>query len=305
MRIKKQKTKESGIKSQSGMALILTLMILAILTAMVIEFSYGVYTTTASLNNWRDSQRLSPVSKSGISLAVKTISDIPQSEIYRFPPKIAIPVSGILTDFHGDVVVNVEDENSRFNLNSIVNENQTVNRDAYNIFKRLLKNIGVKEDLADYVVDWIDRNKDPIAARDSEENTKNSFMESTDELLLIKGIDQETYSKLLPYVTVYAADNANPQLININTASQTVIMSLADGITKDMAERIIIARPFEAISAVEKAALGLGLGPAKIVIRPSNFRITAAAEENKIRRLIECVVEIRGSSYIIKYWKEI
>lgn len=303
MRIKKQKIKAGIIKSQKGLALILTLMILTILTAMVIEFSYGVYTTTASLNNWRDSQRLSPVSKSGVSLAVKTISDIPQSEIYRFPPKIAIPVSGILTDFHGDMVVNVEDENSRFNLNSIVNENQDV-KEAYNIFRRLLKNLGLKEDLADYVADWIDRDKEP-RARDSEENTKNSFMESTDELLLIKGIDQETYSKLLPYVTVYAADRANPQLININTASQPVIMSLADGITKDMAERIILSRPFEGISAVEKVAPGLGIGSAKIVIKPSNFRITAAAEENKIRRLIECVVEIRGSSYIIKYWKEI
>lgn len=303
MKNKKHNVKSFHIKSEKGMALILALVMLTILTAMIIEFSYGVYTTTASLNNWRDSQRLSPISKSGISLAVKTISDIPPSELYKFPARITIPVSGVISEFNGEIIVSVEDENSRFNLNSIINQNQTLNRDAYNLFTRLLKNLVLKEDIAAYVADWIDKDNEP-RMRDSEENSKNSFMESTDELLLIKGIDQEIYSRLLPYITVYAHDKANPELININTASLPVIMSLAGGITKNMAERIIQARPFESISGVEKAAPGLGLSPAKIVIKPSNFRIISIAEENRIRRVIECVTEIKGSSYIIKYWKE-
>ncbi len=285
------------------MALVLTLVMLTILTAMIIEFSYGVYTTTASLNNWRDSQRLSPVSKSGISLAVKAISDIPSSELYRVPARITIPVSDVMSEFNGQIIVSVEDENSRFNLNSIINQNQTLNKDAYAFFTRLLKNLEINEDIAANIADWIDKDNEP-RLRDSEENSKNSYMDSIDELLLIKGVDKETYSKILPYITVYAVDKANPQLININTASIPVIMSLAYGITKDMAERIVNARPFESISGVEKAAPGLGLSPAKIVIKPSNFRIISIAEENKIRRMIECVAEIKGSSYIIKYWKE-
>lgn len=288
------------IKSEKGLALVITLMILAILTAMIIEFSYGVYTTTASLNNWRETQRISLAARSGVSLAIKTISDIPQSEIYRFPPKIAIPVSGILSDFQGDVIVSVEDENSRFNINSIINENQTLNKDAFNLFRRLLKNLELQESLADYVADWIDKDNEP-RHRDSEENTKNSFMESTDEILLIKGFNQEIYYKLLPYITVYAVDKGNPWLININTAPEPVIMSLADGITKEQAEKIILARPFHDISKVETVVSGL---LAKIVVKPANFRIISAAEENRIKRIIECVVEIRGSSYIIKYWKE-
>ncbi len=291
------------IKSEKGLALVITLMLLAILTAMIIEFSYGVYTTTASLNNWRDTQRISLVSRSGVSLAIKTISDIPQSEIYRFPPKITIPVSEILSDFQGDAIVSVEDENSRFNLNSIINENQKLNREAYNLFRRLLKNLELQEYLADYVADWIDKDNEP-RHKDSEDNAKNSLIESTDEILLIKGFNQEIYYRLLPYITVYAVDKNNLQFININTAPEPVIMSLADGITKDQAEKIILARPFDNISKVEKAAPGLGLGHTKIIVKPVNFRIISAAEENRIKRIIECVVEIRGSSYIIKYWKE-
>lgn len=291
------------IKSQKGFALVLTLLLLAVLTAMVVEFSYGVYTTTSSLFNWQESQRLSFVSKSGISLAVKTISDIPSSELHKFKGKITIPVSNIISDFQGDIILTVEDENSRFNLNSIINQNQTINRDAYNSLKRLLKNLKIREEVADYLADWIDRDNEP-RVRDSEENSKNSFMDSIDELLLVKTIDMDTYSKLQPYVTVHAYDRFNPQLININTASLPVIMSLSEGMTKSLAERIIQARPFASISEIEKIAPGLGLGPTKITIRAVNFRITSIAEENKIKRIIECTSEIRGGSYIIKYWKE-
>lgn len=292
------------LKSQQGFALVLTLLILTILTAMIIEFSYGVYTSTANLNNWKDSQKLSQISRSGISLAIKTISDIPSSELYKFKGRITIPVSGIVSDFHGDVVVTVEDENGRFNLNSIINQNQTLNKDAYKSFRRLLKNLNIMEDIADYVADWIDQDNEP-RTRDSEENAKNGFMDSVDELLLIKAMDMETYIRLQPYVTVYAYDKSNPQLININTASLPVIMSLGEGITKSMAEKIINSRPFESISEVEKAAPGMGLGPVRITIRAVNYRITSVAEENKLKRIIECTSEIRGSSYIIKYWKEI
>ncbi len=303
MKTKKQNGEQNIIKSECGIALILTLVILTILTAMVIEFSYNVYTTTASLKNWHNSQRLSLVSRSGISLAVKTISDIPQNELYRIPPKIAIPVSDILSDFQGNIIVNVEDENSRFNLNSIIHENQLLNRDAYNLFKRLLKNLGLPEELADNVADWIDKDNEPRRL-DSEEGAKNSSIESIDELLLIKGFNEEIYIKLIPYITVYAIDRANPQLININTASETVIISIADGITKDLAQKIILARPFQSVSDVERIAQGLGLGPTKIVVKPSNFRIISIAEESNIKRVIESVIEIRGASNIIRYWKE-
>jgi general secretion pathway protein K len=291
------------LKSRQGFALVLTLVILTILTAMVIEFSYGVYTTTSNLNNWKESQKLSLISKSGISLAIKTISDIPSSELYKFQGRITIPVANIVNDFQGSVTVIVEDENGRFNLNSIINQNQTLNIHAYNSFKRLLKNLDLREGIADYLADWIDRDNEP-KTRDSEENSKNGFMDNVDELLLIKTIDTETFSRLQPYVTVYAYDKSNPQLININTATIPVIMSLTDGITKTVAEKIVQARPFESISDVEKVATGLGLGPAKITVRAVNYRIISIAEENKLKRIIECISEIRGSSYIIKYWKE-
>jgi hypothetical protein len=40
-------------KNQKGMALVVTLLALVLITAMVVEFSYGVYTGTQNLYNWR------------------------------------------------------------------------------------------------------------------------------------------------------------------------------------------------------------------------------------------------------------
>lgn len=291
------------IKSKQGLALILTLMLLTILTAMIIEFSYGVYITTVSLNNWQQAQRLYYASKSGIAIAIKTISEIPQTELYRFTNGTTIPISEFFDKFSGNITITLIDENSKFNLNSIINENQTLNNEAYNFFKRLLKNLELNEVLADYLADWIDKDREPRYS-DSEENAKNSYLESIDELLLIKGYNQSVFLKLQPYITVYEIDKGNPQLININTASELIIISLAEGITTELAQRIILGRPFENVSSIEKVAPGLGLNPTKVTVTPVNFRIISIAEENKVKRVIDCVVQIKRKSNTIRYWKE-
>lgn len=297
--------------NQRGMALVLTLMMLAIMTAMVTEFSYGVYTTTSSLHNWKESQRLSFIARSGVALAAKNISDFQNLYSYTYPGKIEIPVVKIVDGFEGSVLVRVEDENSKFNLNSIINQNGTTNSAAFNSFKRLLRGLELREDIAGFVADWIDKDSEPRIG-DSEEGAKNAYMDSVDELLLIKGIDGQVYEKLSPYVTVYGIDRIDANLVNINTAPAEVIMSMDDNITKELAERVAHYRevePFKRISdlvavAGFEGALGQSLMN-RVVVKASNFRIISMSEDNRIKRIIESVIEVRGSSSAIKYWKEI
>ena len=297
------------LSSSEGMALVLTLMILTLITAMVVEFAYGVYTSTSALYNWRDSQRLSFVAKSGVAMAVNTISRAPRDELYKYLGK-EIPVPNVSEGFSGSFIIKAEDENSKFNLNSIVYLNGQKN--AYDAFKKLLDTLGLEESIADRIADWIDQNSDP-RLRDSEEGAKNGYLDSVDELLLIKGIDRQTYEKLSPYVTVYGYDGTSgSRLININTAPIPVIMSLAEGISKDDAQRIVNARelkPFTGTGdenfAVAAGSLKAYFTDDKVVMDASNFRITAIAEENKIKRVIEAVVRIGGGSQgVILYWRE-
>lgn len=297
--------------SEKGMALVITLMILVIITALVVEFSYGIYTTTSSLYNWRDSQRLSFISRSGVTLAIKTISNIQNTYSYTYPARVDMPVMNIVEGFEGDVIIIAEDENSRFNLNSLIYQNGTLNTDALNSFKRLLKNLNLKEEIAEMVADWIDKDSQP-RLRESEERAKNGYLDSKDELLAIKEIDSKLYDKLSPYITVYGIDRPDSQLININTATIPVIMSLDALITKELAERVLLYReaaPFKNISDIVKVAgfdgaLGQSL-ISRIAVKASNFRITSIAGENKIQRHIESIVEIKGSGQAnVKYWIE-
>ncbi len=296
--------------SEKGMALVLTLLIMAMITAMVVEFVYGVYTTNAGLYNWREAQKLSLAAKSGISLTTKIISENQNRYSYTYPGSVEMPVENILKGFSGKVVIRVVDENGKFNLNSLIWPNGTTNETAFNSFIRLLKNLNLDENIAYRVADWIDRDLEP-RRRDSEEGAKNDYLDSVDELLLVKGIDSQAYDKLSPLVTVYGIEQVYNNLININAASRAVIMSLDDNITEALAERVINYRalePFNRVSDLVRVAgfegpLGQSLMN-KITVKASNFRITSVAEEDRIKRVIECVIVVKGDAFLIGYWQE-
>jgi general secretion pathway protein K len=296
--------------SEKGMAVVLTLLIMAMITAMVVEFVYGVYTTNAGLYNWREAQKLSLAAKSGISLTTKIISENQNRYSYTYPGSVEMPVENILKGFSGKVVIRVVDENGKFNLNSLIWPNGTTNETAFNSFIRLLKNLNLDENIAYRVADWIDRDLEP-RRRDSEEGAKNDYLDSVDELLLVKGIDSQAYDKLSPLVTVYGIEQVYNNLININTASRAVIMSLDDNITEALAERVINYRalePFNGVSDLVRVAgfegpLGQSLMN-KITVKASNFRITSVAEEDRIKRVIECVIVVKGDAFLIGYWQE-
>ncbi len=293
------------LRNEQGMVLVLTLMILVLITAMVVEFAYGVYTSTSALYNWKEAQKLSFVSKSGISLAMKTIADIPQTDLYRFPGRMTIPVENILEGFSGSVVMTIEDENAKFNMNSLkLPANVTV-------FKRLLRNLGLDEGIADRVADWIDADSEP-RLRDSEEGAKNAFMDSVDELLLMKGMDAATYEALLPYVTVYGYGGQEDARININTASIPVIMSLNGSISRERAEEVVNQRklePFRTLGELGRAGFGQDLITAITTTAtaspPVTLRMTSVAEENGIKRVIESVVRVGFGQGTYSYWREI
>ena len=298
--------------SESGMALVMTLMILALITALVVEFAYGVYTTTAALQNWKDSQRLSLIALSGQHLAVKTLQEADRLYDYTYPGKTEMPLAGIAENFKGTVFVRVEDENAKLNINSIILANGLLNEDSYKSFKFLLKYLGIDEDVADIVADWIDKDSTPRLSL-SEENAKNNYLDSIDELLLLQSIDPEIYEKVLPYITVYSMTQSKLDLVNINTASIPVIMSLDERITEELAQRLTDYRreisPFEQTSHIQRVAefdaiVSEGKLLPRLRVQAINFRITCSAEEQGIKRVIESVIELKDSGYTIKYWME-
>ncbi|MBI5639755.1 MAG: type II secretion system minor pseudopilin GspK [Nitrospirae bacterium] len=303
--------KATNITDNRGMALVLVLMVVAIITAMVVEFAYGVYINTQSLTNWQTSQKLSLAARSAIKLGGRLISENQSRYSYTYPGTLAMVQPIPFEDLEGTISLRIEDETAKFNLNSLVYVNHNLNETAYKSFTRLLKALRLKAEIADRVTDWIDPDSEP-RLRDSESAAKNSYLDSIDELLNMPGIDQETYERLLPCVTIYGSGHGyGTGLININSADVPVLMSLSDEIDEKMAERIISFRetaPFEKIQDILKVAGFETSGTSLlsyITVKGGSFHVTASALSGDIRRVIESVMEVSGSGRTVRYWKEI
>ncbi|HET6460614.1 MAG TPA: type II secretion system protein GspK, partial [Syntrophales bacterium] len=164
------------------------------------------------------------------------------------------------------------------------------------------------EQIADKIADWISRNR-KTGPGISEVSAKNAYMNSVDELWLIA--DSKACEKMVPLVTVYGVGVVYANTININTASIPVLMVLDDMMTSALAERIVNYRsiePFKNTSDIVKVAgfegpLGQSL-IGKIAVKASNFHISAEASRDRLKRIIDCVVERSGNGFTIRYWQE-
>ncbi len=287
------------LSNEGGSALIITLLLVSILVGLVVDFVYEVYIDSSSLSNWGNAQKASLVAESGQVLSSRYLTVIKKYS-YTDVREALLPVA---MDFGPDaaLMIKIEDENSKFNINSIIRQNGLTNEDALSSLKKLFEYLNINSDLSLAIADWIDPDSEPRLTG-SEDIAKNTFLWSVDELKLIEGMDRETFDRISPYITVYGDGK-----ININTADLPVLVSLNKEITETLAKRIIDYRkdtPFEDPSYVQRVsgmeALGMLL-MGKIESKSSYFRIISTARVNEIRRIIESVMDTSGNIY---FWRE-
>ncbi len=296
-------------QQESGMALAMVLMVMAILTAMVVEFAYGVHLKTGMLNNWYSLQRLSLAANSGVSVASKIIIEIKKKNTDNnsnndLDFSLTLPPFQFF-DEPMTVALDIQDEYARFNVNKLVKDNGDLNDyrydSMYEAFLRMLEYMGLDAEVADRIADWIDRDEVARLA-DSEMRSRNAPLSSIEEVSQIPGIDAATYAKLKPYITVYGSGK-----ININLAELPVLMALAAGMDEDLAELIIKNRKkerFRSMGELNSAVPGYPLmqGKLKILFNGDRFRVTSIAQDTEgLVRTVECVLDPKG---FVVYWKE-
>jgi len=289
---------QSSIVNQRGSALIITLLLLAILTTLTVEFAYEVYIDTAALSNWTNSQRASIIARSGQNFISNYLKDINKFS-YTFVGEINMPVE---KDFGADsaLLIKIEDENAKFNINTIIEPNGTDNSETLNSLKKLFEYLNIDSNIALAVADYIDPDHEP-RLRDSEDVAKNTNLWSIDELKSIHGIDDKIFETIKPYITIYSTG-----LININTAKLPVLVSLKD-MTEELAKRVIDYRetlPFESTNQIVKVSgmetVGVSL-MGRITVKSLDFHVTTTATVSEITRIIESAMDISGN---VKFWRE-
>ncbi|UPQ82963.1 type II secretion system minor pseudopilin GspK [Pseudomonas knackmussii] len=170
-----------------------------------------------------------------------------------------------LDEGQGQVQVRIEDLAGRFNLNSLVQQQQP-NAAALAQFRRLLLRLQISEPYAERLVDWLDTDQQPSGEQGAEDNayllldppyrTGGRRIEDLSELRLLLDMRDEDFQRLAPFVTALPADTP----LNVNTASAMVLSSLADSLSLSTAEALVQARqagPFrDAANFMAQPALG-------------------------------------------------
>lgn len=129
----------------------------------------------------------------------------------------------------------ITDEQGKFNLNNLVGGNDAPSKLDVDVFKAILASQNLAPELADAVIDWIDRNEDLTSTSGAENayylslkrpyRTANAPMKQVEELYRVRGFDAAAVRKLRPYVTALPPGTVRGT-VNINTASAVVLQAI-------------------------------------------------------------------------------
>ena len=292
------------LSNQKGSALIITVLLITVLTGLVVDFVYDVYIDSSSLSNWANAQKASLIAESGQNLSARFIEEV-SKDSFSYEREANLPVDH---NFGSNIflTVDIEDENAKFNINSIILPNGLTDEEALAILKKLLEYLNINPDLSLLIADWVDPDSEPRLA-DSEYISKNAPLWSVDELKLIEGIDKKIFDKIKPYITVYKNINSLGSQVNINTARLPVLVSLHRDMTETLAQQIIDYRettPFENAGSVGNVSGLESIGVDilnSITVKSSNFRVVSRATVDEITRVVESVID---TSLKIHFWRE-
>ena len=232
------------MKRQRGMALIIALLIVAMATlvATSLTFDFSLDQRRAqSLLATQQSRQLALGAEAWASEVLRddlensTTDHLGEEWAMQLPP---LPADGFL------VQGILEDMQGKFNLNNLVNSDGEA--DPYKLaqFQRLLVALDLNPSLGGVMVDWIDpdtQSSFPDGAEDDfytgsdvPYRTPNTYITTITELQAVQGMNEESFRKLLPYVTALPPGTQ----LNVNTAAPVVLLSLGDGIDIIQAESL-------------------------------------------------------------------
>jgi len=246
---------------QKGIALLLVLWCLTILTVIVFSFSYMTRTEAYATLSFRQTIEKKFLAEAGIERGIAELfylnanknltTVLPGKEVWRTDGR---PYKILADD--GYYTIGITNEAGKVDINTTPEL----------ILRNLLINLGVDPDHTDIIVDSVMDWKDPDNLRrlhGAEDDyymslpnpykAKNADFETLEELLLVKGITPEilygTEGKrgIIDFLTV----NSKMTTVNINAAPREVLLAIP-GITPELADSILSIRETQEIQNIQE-----------------------------------------------------
>lgn len=358
----------AGRDSERGIVLVIVIIIIAILMILVTDLIYFTQIDSEISMNTRDEVKARYIAKSGVQVAAGAFKATALEELSGMMGSIggnAGNVDGLwalsvpyFPVGQGSVSITITDERSKINLNSLVSSDsnivdQQVLAELREVFRLAGVDSGKSERFLSSLINWIDVPKEgTVNDQDSGGATadfyaglqpayriKDGPLDTVEEIRMIDGMDDEFFSAVRDYVTVYPIDKK----INFSTASRVVMIAaikaaavpaipgqggtidpVDDGTAEQIVDEIIEARRSDPIVDSKKVreivqnvdptiqivpglvGLGQGTGESEVFTVRSEGIL---GEASPTKRIIEAVIKKRriGRQYVVDIvtWKEL
>jgi general secretion pathway protein K len=210
------------VSRQQGLALVLVLWVLSLLTIMAGSFTLSMRREAAIASGLKDNAQALAIAESGISLAEVMLMNPDATKRWRSDGSI----------YHIDVSdaqlrIRVLAESGKIDINSA----------SEKLLRGFLANAPVlsdsKIDVAAAIVDWRDSNDEPRPQGAEKKHYKeaglhyaprNKAFQSLDELQLVLGMNESLFNWLTPFITVYSGQ---PK-VNMSVATPELLQLLPD-----------------------------------------------------------------------------
>ncbi|MGD8677655.1 MAG: type II secretion system minor pseudopilin GspK [Chromatiales bacterium] len=315
------------MKKNHGVALVSVMIVIAIVAgigaAVVVDQQYSMRRTANLLHGNQAFMHLLALESWGLEVLVDDKKqERAEDSLLEDWARVLPPVSAD----GGIVSGQIRDLQGRFNLNTVFSS-QGVNPVAYRTLTCLLTRYtdpdADPEQIVSALVDWIDPDQDVHNNRGAEDldylssdpsyRTASRPLISPSEMLLLKGMNHETYDALMAYVTALPMPTLQEQgekadyMINVNTASEELLDCLGDGtdpVGSALVEEIRTSGPFtsrEEVLAFIQAFLNIqenfDTSAWPLDVESNYFQISTRAEFGDLIMQMQHVVE-RGDNDI-------
>ncbi len=221
---------------QQGIALVIVLWMLALMTIIALAFSGMTRTESLLSNNMIRSAQARAEAESGIWLAVNDL--LKPNNNRRFAAN-GLPVQ-LRSDPDRKLTISILDESGKVDLNKASEQ----------LLIGLISSAGIDFDqtnqIVDAILDW--RDKDDLTRLNGAEDddyksngyaygAKDGTFNSIEEVMLIQGMDQSLYKKLQDLITVHSMQSR----VRINSAPLGVLKALP-GLSDEIIAEIITSR---------------------------------------------------------------
>jgi general secretion pathway protein K len=251
---------------ERGVALILALLVVALLTALILELDADARREYREAAVFRDNARAAALARSAVQLARITLQedsrrkkgagiDFDTRKDLWAKPMTDAPLGD------GTVTLVMDDERGKLNLNGLAGSSESRTAQMVRL-KRLFVLLQLEPALVDALADWVDPDDvpEPYGAEHAHYRSLNPPyraanlpLQTLSELYLVKGFTDEVIRRLSPHVTVLPGTDSSTW-VNINTATAEVLQSLDHRMTQGLALEIIAGRPYRTAQEADRIA---------------------------------------------------